>query len=241
MGTPVKNQGQCGSCWAFSATSEIESQLALTGGDEYSIELSPQQITSCTPNTGIYAPDGCQGGFTEGAYEYVKSAPGLTNSFNIGYQQDLVASSATVACSTFESKIEAIAGADASLSGGYATVSGYTYATPACTSGACDTQDLAKLAAALEETPVSICVNAGAWIQHHCTNTVLDCPQFMGVRMGREGIHFPRVQQEHCGLADDATIPTVLLNLDAEQEAKAAASRDTMFHQATNGAHKIVV
>merc|ERR1711957_76424 len=102
------------------------------------------------------------------------------------------------------------------------TVSGYTYATPACTSGACDTQDLAKLAAALEETPVSICVNAGAWndytggvmssahggrlprslcpgdwIQHHCTNTVLDCPQFVGVRMGREGIHLPRVQQEH--------------------------------------------
>jgi len=268
--TPVKNQGQCGSCWAFSATSEIESQLALAGGDEYSIELSPQQITSCTPNTGTYGSDGCQGGFTEGAYEYVKSAPGLTNSFNIGYQQSLVASSATVACSTFESKIEAIAGADASLSGGYATVSGYTYATPACTSGACDTQDLAKLAAALEETPVSICVNAGAWndytggvmssaqcgsmaadYQDHCVqatgfNTTAPTPYWI-VRnswasgWGEKGYIYLEYSKNTCGLADDATIPTVVLNLSPEEEAKAEASRDTMFHQATNGAHKIVV
>jgi len=268
--TPVKNQGQCGSCWAFSATSEIESQLALAGGDEYSIELSPQQITSCTPNTGTYASDGCQGGFTEGAYEYVKSAPGLTNSFNIGYQQSLVESSATVACSTFESKIDAIAGADASLSGGYATVSGYTYATPACTSGACDKQDLAKLAAALEETPVSICVNAGAWNdytggvmssaqcgsmaadeQDHCVqatgfNTTAPTPYWI-VRnswasgWGEKGYIYLEYSKNTCGLADDATIPTVALNLSPEEEAKAEASRDAMFHQATNGAHKIVV
>merc|ERR1712195_162356 len=227
--TPVKNQGQCGSCWAFSATSEIESQLALTGGDEYSIELSPQQITSCTPNTGTY--------------EYVKSAPGLTNSFNIRYQQDLVASSATVNCSTFESKIEAMAGADAQLSGGYAQVSGYTYATPACTSGACDTQDLAKLAAALEETPVSICVNAGAWndytggvmssaqcgsmaadYQDHCVqatgfNTTAPTPYWI-VRnswasgWGEKGYIYLEYSKNTCGLAYDATIATFALNLD---------------------------
>merc|ERR1711907_387063 len=121
--TPIKNQGQCGSCWAFSATEAIESQLALTGGDEWSIELSPQQITSCTPSTGTYGSDGCQGGFTEGAYEYIKSAPGLTNSFNIGYQQSLTESDATVACSTFKNQIDTMAGPDAQLSGGYAQVS----------------------------------------------------------------------------------------------------------------------
>merc|ERR1739845_217920 len=268
--TPIKNQGQCGSCWAFSATEAIESQLALKGGDEYSIELSPQQITSCTPSTGTYGSDGCQGGFTEGAYEYVKSAPGLTNSFNIGYQQSLTASSATVACSTFETKINTMAGADAQLSGAYAQVSGYSYATPACTSGACASQDLDKLAAALEETPVSICVNAGAWndytggvmsssqcgsmaadYQDHCVmatgfNTTGPTPYWIvrnswASTWGEKGYIYLEYSENTCGLADDATIPTVKLNLTPEEEAKAAASRLSMFHQATEGAHRTMV
>jgi C1A family cysteine protease len=268
--TPIKNQGQCGSCWAFSATEAIESQLALTGGDEYSIELAPQQITSCTPSTGTYGSDGCNGGFTEGAYEYVKSAPGLTNSFNIGYQQSLTAQDATVACSTFTDKINSMAGADAQLSGGFAQVSGYSYATPACTSGACASQDLQKLAAALEETPVSICVNAGAWndytggvmsssqcgsmaadMQDHCVmatgfNTTASTPYWIvrnswASTWGEKGYIYLEYDKNTCGLADDATIPTVTLNLSPVEEAKAAASRSAMFHHATNGAHKTIV
>jgi len=268
--TPIKNQGQCGSCWAFSATEAIESQLALIGGDEYSIELSPQQINSCTPSTGTYGSDGCNGGFTEGAYEYVKSAPGLTNSFNIGYQQSLTAQDATVACSTFTDKINSMAGADAQLSGGYAQVSGYTYATPSCTSGACASQDLQKLADALEETPVSICVNAANWNdytggvmtssqcgsmaadeQDHCVmatgfNTTAPTPYWIvrnswASTWGEKGYIYLEYSLNTCGLADDATIPTVTLNLSPEEEAKAAASRASMFHRATNGAHQTIV
>merc|ERR1711881_365586 len=95
---------------------------------EWSIELSPQQINSCTPSTGTYGCDGCNGGFTEGAYEYVKSVAGVGNSFYIPYNQSLTATSATVACPT--AKVEALAGPDAELSGGYAAVTGYSYATP---------------------------------------------------------------------------------------------------------------
>merc|ERR1712023_360729 len=268
--TPIKNQGQCGSCWAFSATSAIESQLALIGGDEYSIELSPQQITSCTPSTGTYGSDGCNGGFTEGAYEYVQSAPGLTNSFNIGYQQSLTQTSTTVSCNEFTTQIDSMAGADAELSGGYAQVSGYTYATPACTSGACDTQDLSKLAAALEETPVSICVNAANWndytggvmssaqcgnmgadYQDHCVqatgfNTTAPTPYWI-VRnswasgWGEMGYIYLEYSENTCGLADDATIPTVSLNLSPEQEAKAAASRERMYSVATMQSSNVIV
>ncbi len=46
--TPIKNQGQCGSCWAFSATEQLESDYFLKYGQLK--ELSPQQITSCTTN-----------------------------------------------------------------------------------------------------------------------------------------------------------------------------------------------
>jgi len=69
--TPVKDQGQCGSCWAFSATEAIESYYALSSGGSLK-ELSPQQITSCDKVDG-----GCNGGNTETAYQYVAKAGGI--------------------------------------------------------------------------------------------------------------------------------------------------------------------
>merc|ERR1719191_1878328 len=261
--TPVKNQGQCGSCWAFSATSAIESQLALIGGDEYSIELSPQQITSCTPSTGTYGSDGCNGGFTEGAYEYVKSVAGLANSFYIPYQQSLTETSDTVACMT--SQVEAIDGSMEVLQGGYAAVTGYTYATPPCTgTSLCKNQDLDKLQAALEETPVSVCVNAGAWNaytggvmtsaacgsmaafeQDHCVmaagfNSTAATPYWIvrnswASTWGEEGYIYLEMAKNTCGLADDATIPDVKLDMSEKQAAEAAVRREAMYQRATQG------
>jgi cathepsin F len=68
--TPVYNQAQCGSCWAFSITENIESQWALAGNALTS--LSMQQVVSCDTND-----DGCNGGDPPTAYEYVISAGGL--------------------------------------------------------------------------------------------------------------------------------------------------------------------
>jgi C1A family cysteine protease len=67
--TPVYNQGQCGSCWAFSATENIESQWALAGNQL--TELSMQQIVDCSD-----WDDGCSGGWPSYAYDYVIDAPG---------------------------------------------------------------------------------------------------------------------------------------------------------------------
>ena len=160
--TSIKNQGQCGSCWAFSATEAVESQMILGTGGKLAVSLSPQQVASCTPNTGQYGCLGCQGGFTEGAYDYLKTAPGLANSFYIPYQQSLTESTATLACP--QQLVDQINGPMQQLSGAFATVEGYHYAVPPCTgSSGCENQDLAKLQAALEHTPVSICVNAGVW------------------------------------------------------------------------------
>jgi len=71
LSTPVKDQGYCGSCWAFSATEQIESDVMRTQKITY--VLSPQQITSCA--TAAY---GCSGGWTEVAYQYVTKA-GVSN------------------------------------------------------------------------------------------------------------------------------------------------------------------
>jgi len=68
--TPVYNQGQCGSCWAFSTTENIESMWALAGNTLTS--LSMQQIVDCDTSD-----DGCGGGDPPTAYQYVQSAGGL--------------------------------------------------------------------------------------------------------------------------------------------------------------------
>jgi C1A family cysteine protease len=68
--TPVYNQGQCGSCWAFSATENIESMNFLAGNNLTS--LSMQQIVSCDTYDG-----GCGGGNPYTAYQYVMQAGGI--------------------------------------------------------------------------------------------------------------------------------------------------------------------
>jgi len=76
--TEVKDQGQCGSCWAFSATEAIESYAFLSGAKLQ--KLSAQQITSCDK-----VDQGCNGGNTETAYAYVKGTKGLETESNYPY------------------------------------------------------------------------------------------------------------------------------------------------------------
>jgi C1A family cysteine protease len=71
--TPVKDQGYCGSCWAFSATEQIESDTMRTLATTYI--LSPEQITQCT--TTCY---GCGGGWTERAFSYAEKNAIVQNS-----------------------------------------------------------------------------------------------------------------------------------------------------------------
>lgn len=66
--TPIKNQAQCGSCWAFAAHAVLESQLLIKTGIEY--DLSEQQLVDCTPF--CY---GCSGGNTEYAWSYLEWEP----------------------------------------------------------------------------------------------------------------------------------------------------------------------
>lgn len=70
--TGVKNQGQCGSCWAFSATGVMES-VALVKG-KGSVNLSEQQLVDCSRPQGN---QGCNGGWPSSALNYVK-ANGIT-------------------------------------------------------------------------------------------------------------------------------------------------------------------
>lgn len=69
--TNVKDQGSCGSCWAFGSIEQIESYLAINGGDL--LELSPQQLTSCSPNElQCGGTGGCAGSIASLAFTYAQ-------------------------------------------------------------------------------------------------------------------------------------------------------------------------
>jgi cathepsin F len=78
--TPVKDQGYCGSCWAFSATEQIESDAIRLGLLTTSDTLSPEQIVQCDS-----VDDGCDGGNTATAFDYVINAGGIESDSQYPY------------------------------------------------------------------------------------------------------------------------------------------------------------
>jgi C1A family cysteine protease len=64
--TPVKNQGQCGSCWAFAATATIESLWVKRSGQM--IHLSEQDLINCASTSG------CDGDIPNTAFDFVMNS-----------------------------------------------------------------------------------------------------------------------------------------------------------------------
>jgi len=71
--TPVKDQGACGSCWAFSAVSAIESANFLQKSLKVVPTYSEQQLVDCTGKS--FGNNGCNGGNTDNAFTYVIDFP----------------------------------------------------------------------------------------------------------------------------------------------------------------------
>jgi len=86
--TPIKNQGQCGSCWAFSTTGNVEGQWFLAGNKL--VGLSEQNLVDCDHECMIYEGQkscdaGCDGGLQPNAYTYIIKSNGIDSEASYPY------------------------------------------------------------------------------------------------------------------------------------------------------------
>jgi len=139
--TAVYDQGQCGSCWAFSATETVESYHFLSG--KSLVGLSQQQIVDC--DSDCY---GCNGGWTDKAFDYIKSAGGQDTLDSYPYTaQD-------GSCNFNPSNVAA-------------DVVSWTWVTQS-------DDENAMQQAVYQTGPLSICVDASSW-QNYNGGVISDC------------------------------------------------------------------
>ncbi|PSS16461.1 Senescence-specific cysteine protease [Actinidia chinensis var. chinensis] len=78
--TAIKDQGQCGCCWAFSAVAAMEGITQLTTGKL--ISLSEQELVDCDVSG---EDQGCNGGLMDNAFDFIQQNNGLTTETNYPY------------------------------------------------------------------------------------------------------------------------------------------------------------
>jgi C1A family cysteine protease len=203
--TAVKDQAQCGSCWAFSVTENIESvwMIAKDLTPSNMEPLSPQQIVDCDDQDG-----GCEGGDPPTAYEYVIKAGGMDTEKSYPYK------AADQTCHFIKADV-------------FTTIKSWKYITK-------NKNETEMMEAVATVAPISICVDAEPWQLYEsgimkksqCGTSLDHCVQITGydhssstpfwtVRnswgssWGEKGFIRLEYGQNTCGLAEEATTAVV--------------------------------
>jgi len=137
--TPVKDQGQCGSCWAFGGVESLESVYSIQVGGLYT--LSTEQVVACDTNDG-----GCKGGNAVNAWAYANSVGGIEPASDWKYE--ITSPMVTPTC--IKSKVVP---ADFKVS-----ADAYYWV-----SGGNSQQNETNMVSALQELTLSVAVEADVW------------------------------------------------------------------------------
>ena len=157
----VKNQGNCGSCWAFSSTSAIESYMRI---NNYTVNrLSEQQLVDCSKEN-----HGCGGGLMHLAFDYCIENKGLVSNDDYSYvaQGQLCAIDCNNTCLP----------GNHSFNGEYylnvigSNITGYEYILP---------RSMLDIMASLQNGPIAIALDASSFIFRFYKKGVIDIPSRM--------------------------------------------------------------
>ena len=157
----VKNQGNCGSCWAFSSTSAIESYMRI---NNYTVDrLSEQQLVDCSKEN-----NGCEGGLMHLAFDYCIQNNGLVSNDDYTY----VAEGQLCA---LDCNDQCLPG-NHSFNGEYylnvigSNITSYEYILP---------RSMLDIMASLQNGPIAIALDASSFIFRFYKKGVIDIPSRM--------------------------------------------------------------
>jgi len=209
--TPVKNQGHCGSCWAFSATGSLEGQHSLK--TKTLVSLSEQNLVDCAMKEGNH---GCMGGLMDLAFKYVKDNGGIDTEASYPYTAKNGKTcnyNATTSGATLTSWMDITRDSEADLQKAVGTVGPISVAIDA-------------------SRPTFHFYKKGVYHDHRCSSTHLDhgvlavgygtdatdgkakdfwiVKNSWGAEWGMKGyIHMARNEKNACGIATQASYPVV--------------------------------
>lgn len=71
----IRDQGSCGSCWAFAATEALSDRFCIASGNKVDVVLSPEYMISCDEGNM-----GCNGGYLNKAWDFLESTGAVEDS-----------------------------------------------------------------------------------------------------------------------------------------------------------------
>jgi len=203
--TPIKNQGQCGSCWSFSTTGSTEGIHFIS--TKNLVSLSEQNLMDCSKS---YGNEGCQGGLMDQAFKYIVANKGIDTESSYPY---------TMANEKCEYKV----------ANKGATIKSYKDVTSGSETALQTASVQQPVSVAIDASHESFQLyKSGVYDETACSSTALDhgvlvvgygtagstdywlVKNSWGVQWGIEGyIWMSRNKNNQCGIATMASYPTV--------------------------------